>query len=357
MRVVVVGASGNIGTALVRRMVAAGEHAIVGVSRRVPERTGPYAAVGTWHSIDVGDPDARSQLAEAFRGADAVVNFAWAFQPTRRPDVLYRSGVRGSAQVLRAASDAGVPHLVHTSSVGAYGPRRDLVPVDESFPVTGVDGSVYSAHKVAAEAELDRWQDEHSHEPLVTRIRPGFVLQRDAGAALFRYGLPGWLPGVALSLLPALPLNNTFVIPAVHSEDVADAVARLLDNPVGGAFNLASDRPVTRDDVAGVLSARPVNVPATVLQTLVQASWRAQLQPLDAGWIRLAYAVPLLDSGRAHRELGWRADHDPVDALADAVDGMRHGRGLGGPVLRPRSLRADVRRFVRSGPISRRQQP
>jgi hypothetical protein len=100
-----------------------------------------------------------------------------------------------------------------------------------------------------------------------------------------------------------------------------------------------------------------VNVSPTVLRAVVQASWRARVQPLDAGWIRLAYAVPLLDSARAHRELGWRAEHDPVEALAEAVDGMRHGAGLGGPVLRARSMPADLRRFAQSGPISRREQP
>jgi UDP-glucose 4-epimerase len=357
MRVVVVGASGNVGTAFVRRLAASGAHTIVGVSRRVPDRVGPYTGVGAWHSIDVGDPDARTKLADAFRGADAVVNFAWAFQPTRRPDLLYRTGVQGSAHVLRAAADARVAHLVHTSSVGAYARRRDLVPVDESFPVTGVDGSVYSGHKAAAEADLDRWESEHAGELVLSRIRPGFVLQREAGAALFRYGLPGWLPGIALSLLPVLPLDRTFVIPAVHSDDVADAVARLVEHPVPGAFNLAADRRVTRDDVAAVLGARPVNMSPTILETVVQASWRARVQPLDAGWIRLAYAVPLLDSARAHRELGWRAEHDPVEALAEAVDGMRHGTGLGGPVLRPRSMLADLRRFASSGPISRRRQP
>lgn len=357
MRVVVVGASGNLGTAFLRRMAAGGEHELVGVSRRVPTRTGPYSTVRAWHSIDVGGPDAATQLVDAFRGADAVVNFAWAFQPTRRPDVLYRTGVQGSAQVVRAAHAAGVRQLVHTSSVGAYGPRRNLAPVDESFPVTGVDGSVYSGHKAAAEADLDRWEREHPGELDITRIRPGFVLQREAGAALFRYGLPGWLPGFALSLLPALPLDRTFVIPVIHTDDVADAVARLVDHPVPGAFNLASDRFVTRDDVAQVLGARAVNLSPAILETVVQATWRAQVQPLDAGWIRLAYAVPMLDSSRAQRELQWRAEHDPVEALAEAVDGMRHGAGLGGPVLRPRSWRDGLRRLVHSGPISRRQQP
>ena len=284
-----------------------------------------------------------------------MVNFAWGFQPTRRPDLLRRTGVVGSANVLTAAAAAGVGHVVHTSSVGAYRPRRDLTPVAETFPVTGVAGSVYSSHKVEAEDHLDQWEHQHP-EQIVSRLRPGFVLQHEAGAALFRYGLPGWLPGVALRWLPLLPLDESFVIPVIHSDDVADAVARLIHQPTAGAFNLAADRAVTRDDVADVLGARPVNLPPKVLEALVQASWRAQVQPLDAGWIRLAYAVPLLDCSRAETVLGWRATRDPVEALADAVAGMRDGSGGPSPVLRPRNAGDSVRRLLRVGPISRRAQ-
>lgn len=356
VRVVVVGASGNLGTALLRRLAADPDVEVSAVSRRVPERRGPYACVRQWSAIDVGSEGAEHALTVAFAGADAVVNFAWGFQPTRRPDMLYRTGVVGSANVLAATVAAGAAHLVHTSSVGAYGPRKDLTPVSESFPVTGVNGSVYSRHKAEAETHLDHWQEQHPGELVISRLRPGFVLQRDAGSALFRNGLPGWLPGVALRLLPVLPLNRAFVIPMVHSDDVADAVARLLDRRVAGAFNLAAGRVVTRDDVADVLGAQPVNVPSAILAAAVQVSWRAQLQPLDAGWIRLAYAVPLLDSSRAQRELGWTAAHDPVEALGEAVDGMRTGRGVDSPVLRPRSTVDGVRRLARFGPISRRRE-
>jgi UDP-glucose 4-epimerase len=357
VRVVIVGASGNLGTALVRRLAAEGSYDIAAVSRRPPDLTGPYAAVRDWRSVDVGSLGAERLLTDAFHEADAVVNLAWGFQPTRRPDVLHDTGVRGSAHVLGAAAAAGVGHLIHTSSVGAYAPRRDLTPVTESFPVTGVDGSLYSSHKVLAEQHLDRWELAHPGQLILSRLRPGFVLQGEAGAALFRYGLPNWLPGGALRLLPVLPLHHSFTIPVVHADDVADATTRLLGKPTHGAFNLAADRAVTRDDVAGVLGAKAVDLPPAVLTGLVDATWRAHLQPLDAGWIRLAYAVPLLDSARARTELGWAARRDPVDALAEAVDGMRHGRGVDSPVLRSRSWRDDVRRLVASGPISRRIKP
>ena len=359
MRVVVVGASGNLGTALLRRLVNDNAVTIDAVSRRVPEPDAaqPYAGVRRWHAIDVGAADAIGALTVAFADADAVINFAWGFQPTRRPDLLRRTGVDGSAHVLAAAAAAGVTHLIHTSSVGAYAPRRDLNPVGESYPVTGVPGSVYSAHKVEAERHLDAWERDNPNRMLISRLRPGFVLQRAAGSALFRYGLPGWLPASVLRIVPLLPLHRSFVIPVVAADDVADAVARLITRPVGGAFNLAADAVLTRDEVADILGARPVELPPKALEALVQVSWRLQLQPLDAGWIRLAYAVPMLDNARSKAELGWNPRTTAKDAMREAIAGMQHSAGSDSPVLRRRSVMDGVARLLRHGPISRRREP
>ena len=58
MRIVITGASGNVGTALLRRLAAAGSaHDLVGVVRRPPEPVGPYESVH-WHSLDVAGADA-----------------------------------------------------------------------------------------------------------------------------------------------------------------------------------------------------------------------------------------------------------------------------------------------------------
>ena len=227
-RVVVVGASGNVGTALVRRWADDPDIEVVGVSRRVPPSEGPYATVAGWHSVDVGAPDATSRLRRVFAGADAVVHLAWGFQPTRDPGYLERVGVGGSAHVLDAAVASGVPHLVHMSSVGAYAPKTDNVPVDESDPTTGVPTSLYSRHKATAEAHLDAFERDHPGEIVIARTRPGFVLQADAGAALTRYGLPAYLPSILLAHLPVLPLDAKLVIPVVHAADLAAAITAIV---------------------------------------------------------------------------------------------------------------------------------
>ena len=120
MRVVVVGATGNLGTALLTRLQAEPEvTSLVGVARRGPRMaTPPYGEV-TWFSIDVGADDSPVGLERAFAGADAVVHLGWALQPSHRKAVMYRTNVLGTSHVLDAAARAGVPHVLVASSVGA----------------------------------------------------------------------------------------------------------------------------------------------------------------------------------------------------------------------------------------------
>ncbi len=376
MRIVVTGLSGNLGTALLRRLFTdtpggtGDKHEVVGVCRRPPSGGEPYQ-LAEWVSLDLADDQAQTVLWETFRGADAVVHLAWDFQPSHDTEYLDRATVGGTKAVLAAADAAGVPHLVHMSSLGAYSPGPDpsdpedtslATRVDESWPTEGIDSLLYSREKVAAERLLDEYEAAAAasgaqRRMVVTRLRPALVLQGDAASAIARYGFPAIVPSSVVSLLKVLPVDRRLVIQAVHSDDVADAVVRVLERRAGGAFNLAAEPPLTRDDIAQTLGARPVHVPKPVLRTATMLGWRSRLQPLDPGWIDLAFAVPLMDSGRARRELGWSPSVSAKDALAELVEGMRDKRGGSGPVLRRRSVPEELGKLVTAGPVSHRKQP
>jgi nucleoside-diphosphate-sugar epimerase len=364
MRIVVTGLSGNVGTALLRRLAADGDHEVVGVVRRPPEGGEPYH-LATWVALDLADDQAQTRLWEVFAGADAVVHLAWDFQPSHDVAYLDRVAVQGTRAVMTAADAAGVPQLVHMSSLGVYSPGPDPADpeatpegrrVDESWPTDGVPSLAYSRQKVAAERLLDEYE-AGGGRMIVTRLRPALVVQGDAGSAIARYGLPSWLPASVLNLVRLLPVDRRLVIQAVHSDDVADAIVRAVERRASGAFNLAAEPPVTRDDLAGVLGARPVHLPKPVLRTATMLGWRAHLQPLDPGWVDLAFAVPLMDCTRAATELGWTPTVSAVDAVAELVGGMKSSRGTPSPVLRPRHVTAELGRLVRQGPVGYRRLP
>lgn len=350
MRIVITGASGNIGTALLRRL---GGHDVVGVCRRPPGGGTPYAGV-RWVALDLAAP--APALAPVVEGADAVVHLAWGFQPSHDVAYLERLGVGGTRAVVEAVQSAGVPHLVHMSSLGAYSPGAN-VPVDESWPTHGITTLSYSRHKVAAERILDEHERLHPDGTAAARLRPGLVLQRAAAGALLRYGMPAYVPAGLLRHVPLLPLDRDLVVPVVHADDVADAIVRVLDRRATGAFNLAADPPVDRAVIAAALDARPVHLPAPVLRAAAALAWRLRLQPLDPGWLDLAFAVPLLDTTRARTELGWTPSVPADAALREVLAGMIDQAATTSPVLRRRTVLGELGALVRRGPIGSRARP
>ena len=355
MRVVITGASGNVGTALLRVLPA--EHDVVGVVRRPPAQQGVYQRAD-WCSLDLTEHDAIADLRRVFEDADVVVHLAWGFQPTRDTRYLTRLGVGGTAAVLQAAHASSVGQLVHMSSVGTYAPGSYGKRVDESWPTTGTHSSPYSRDKSTAEALLDEYEQRLGRAAIpIARMRPGFILQRAAASGLMRYGLPEYVPMQLVAWLPLLPLDRRLCIPLIHADDVADAISRVIGKRAAGPFNLAADPPVGRDDVATALGARPLHIPSGVLGALVDLSWRARLHHIDRGWLDLAFTVPLLDCSRARGELGWVPKWTSTDALADLLDGVAHHAHADSPPLRQRSMLDLLRRDVTDGLISSRRLP
>lgn len=354
MRIVITGASGNVGTALIDELSGQG-HQLVGVVRRPPSGSPTYDAM-TWHAADLALPQSRQILNSAFVGADAVVHLAWGFQPSHRPDVLRALGVGGTQRVLDAAAASGVGHVVHMSSVGAYSPRVDDRPVVESYPTHGVPGSPYSQHKAAAERLLDRFEHQRP-DVVITRMRPGIIGQAAAGSALLRYSVPAPIPAAVLRHLPVLPIDTSLAIPMVHAVDVARALLAVLESRAAGAFNLGAEPIVTAQDIAAALEARLIRMPAAVLRVVVSAAWHARLLQLDPGWIDLAYGVPRLDSSRARTELGWEPVTSATSVLAEVVEGMGKTRHGSTPVLRARTVGEELLRSLREGPVGYRRKP
>jgi UDP-glucose 4-epimerase len=331
MRVVVTGATGNVGSALVRALVAEERvDEILGVARRRPEW--PMAKT-TWATADVS----RDDLTGLFRGADAVVHLAWLIQPSHDQPVLRATNVDGSRRVFEAALAVGVPAIVYASSIGAYAAGPKDRAVDESFPTTGIPTSFYSRHKAEVERILDRLEREHPDTRFV-RLRPGLIFQREAGAEIRRYFAGPLLPSVIVrrGFIPVVPSTPRLRFQAVHTYDVADAYRRaILDDRARGAYNVAADPVLDGPELGRLLGARPVPVPERALRWAAALTWRAHLQPTPEGWVDMGLGVPIMDTSRIRGELGWAPARTSGEALLDLLDGLRESDGLPTPPLEP----------------------
>ena len=333
MRVVVTGASGNVGTSLLTVLAAdPAVSAIVGVARRRPSWEN---AKTSWVQADVRHDD----LDAVFAGADAVVHLAWLIQPSRELELIRAVNVDGSRRVFEAAARVGVSTLVHASSIGAYSKGPKDSTVGEDWPTQGVPASFYSRHKVEAERILDRVEREHTALRVV-RLRPGLIFKREAASGIRRLFVGPLLPSplVRSQLIPGVPAHPRLRVQAVHSLDVADAYRRAVMTPdARGAYNVAAEPVLDGDEVARLLGARPVPVSVGVLRAATAAAYKLRLQPTPAGWLDLALGVPLMDSTRARVELGWQPEHSASDALLELLDGLRDSAGFPTPPLDPSS--------------------
>jgi nucleoside-diphosphate-sugar epimerase len=335
VRIVVTGASGNVGTALLRTLRQEG-WSVTGIARHRPDRSRPPYDLADWVACDVGEPDATDRLTEVFTGASAVVHLAWAIHPAREDPPMHRTNVSGSEHVLAAAARAHVPHLVAASSVAAYEAPRRWARVDENWPRHGIPGSAYSRGKVVFERMLDEFSARHP-DVTVARIRPCAILQHDAGGQFARWTLSPLLPErlIGQRWLP-LPWWTGLRAQVVHADDVAAALRAIIVRGAGGAYNLATEPVLADSDLARPFGGGPrIPVPRWPSRSAAWLGWRLGLQPLHPGWLTLADKAALVDTERARRVLGWSPRHDAPAVLAEMAAGLRTGAGTGSHPLRP----------------------
>ena len=333
MHVVVVGATGNVGTALLRALDNTPEiTSVLGVARRIQsDAQSPAFDKVSWRSADISR-DALDFVA----GADAVVHLAWLIQPSRDEQVMRATNVDGTARLVRAVVDNRVPSLVYASSVGTYAPAPKSPPRPESWPATGIDTSTYSRHKAAVEALLDATQQEHP-QLRVVRMRTSLVFQRAAASEVHRLFLGPLLPWHLPRPLRLVPGVSKLQFQATHARDIADSYVRALTRDVSGAFNIAAEPVLEPELIAEAVEGRALPFPEFALRTLVRATYAMRLHPAEPGWLDMATKTPIMDTTRARTLLDWTETMSATDALTELLDGIGDGAGFPTPALEPRS--------------------
>lgn len=245
MKTLVTGATGFVGSVLVRRLVGAGQ--AVRILRRASSSLDLLGDVAERVEHVVGDVTAPETLPAAFDGITHVYHTAASLGLGRGARAqLWRVNVEGTAHVVDAARAAGVARLVHTSSMAAFGrPDDQTVVIDETTPWQAARAnSEYARSKHAAELEVHRAIAEGLDAVLVN---PSLI---------FGVGRPGentrrLAEAVRDGKVPAVPTGGTNV---VDVEDVAEGHLRAMEHGQTGARYFLGSENLAWHEIFGTLA-------------------------------------------------------------------------------------------------------
>jgi dihydroflavonol-4-reductase len=330
MTTLVTGATGFVGAAVVRQLLARGK-AVRVLAREASDRRN---IAGLEVETVAGDLRDRVSLKKAAAGCEALYHVAADYRLwVREPETIYRVNVEGSRDLLRAAADAGVTRVVYTSSVATLGLERDGTPADETTPVALGDMiGHYKRSKYLAEEEVRRLVDDEGLPVVIvnpsTPIGPRDVKPTPTGRMIVE---------AAAGRMPAFVETGLNV---VHVEDVAEGHLLAFEHGRVGERYVLGGRDMTLAEIlaeiAALVGRRPprVRIPHDVIMPLAHAAeaWarlRRKGEPfVTVDGIRMAKKRMFFSSAKAESELGYTA-RPAEQALEDAVAWFRDEGYLG----------------------------
>jgi UDP-glucose 4-epimerase len=306
MRYLITGGSGYIGGRLTDELSAREEtEKIVDVDLRGPPRTWPKHE---FVRADVRDRNKMRDLLER-NEIDCLMHFAFVLNPIRDEAKMYDIDVNGTQAVLQAAADAGVKHVIQTSSATAYGAFPDNPkPIAEDWPVRGAPDFSYAKHKADSDRIAQLWALQNP-DALMTIVRPSIVFGPSVDNYLVR----------AFDNNPFIPIldgvDEEFQL--VHEDDVVSALIALLDGKHDGAFNLAGDGTLTWRRAAEVVGKKTRNISLKNMKRLNGALWKLHVPRTEApagnlDFIRYPWVV---STEKLKSTTGWRPKYDTLETL------------------------------------------
>ncbi len=324
MPTLITGATGFVGSAVLRRLLARG------IATRVLARPGGDRRniEGLDCEITEGDLNDPNSISQAVRGCDSLFHVAadyrlWAPDPSE----LYRTNGDAALALFRSAMEAGVSRIVYTSSVATLGNNKDGTPADENTPV-GIADMVghYKRSKFYTEQNVTSLVRDEGIPIVVvnpsTPIGPRDVKPTPTGRMVVE---------AASGRMPAYVDTGLNV---VHVDDVAEGhLLAFEEGQVGERYILGGQDLALKDvltEIANIVGRKPPKIslprgPLFPLAYLAQfvARLKANGDPmLTVDSLKMSRKRMYFSSAKARRELGYTS-RPAVEALTEAIEWFR----------------------------------
>ena len=327
MTTLVTGATGFVGSAVARRLLAAGHDVRALVRENGDRRNLDGLAV----EIALGDLTDNAPLDRAVRGCDALFHVAADYRLwVPRPDDMYAANVDGTVHLMGAAAAAGVSRIVYTSSVATIGLHADGRPADEDTHATA-DHMIghYKRSKFKAEKEVRRMAAKQGLPVVIvnpsTPIGPRDVKPTPTGRMIVE----------AASGRMAAYVDTGLNI--VHVDDVAEGhMLAFSRGEVGERYILGGENMTLKQilmEISRLTGGPPPRIALphgfVFAVACVSEAWsrltRAKNPLVTLDGVRMSRKRMFFSSEKARRALSY-APRPAAEALADAVDWFRrHG--------------------------------